>query len=515
MADAVDCKTLTLALDDSDTAVTSAQRGGDSPGKAAHAATRTGNHLIVLFGSIQSFLNAGLIFGWPALVVVLQREGAYSELCPMDVTLGTSARGDCEAQRQRFSTLFIVAQAVFSFCAFVVGILLDKLGPRILSSTGSILVTAGLVMLAFSDSKELDMFMPGLSLMCLGGISVHLSWFHVSNLFPSRRKTITSMVVGVFTMSGLVFVVYEALSSAGISAKSLFLGHAAINVLCIVGALTLWPSRPFSLGALVVFRSGCSCSYDLELQEEIPEEIPEEITVTAGDVEKVLEQDVEGGGAAPRNSQLGAPLKATVAVTGREKWTTLPVSQQMLLPSFISNLVFFTLNYLAYTFFLGTALDQLERLGDDPDNRVYLKMFSWLLPLLGGGSVPVIGWILDTKGYTASFVFINTCGVLSATVSMVSNLQLQAFRLVVFSIFRICLFSAMFGYCAVNYGFRSFGRLSGLTLLAASIVSLLGLELKRVVKDECSGDFFLVNLGLCIMGIGCYFHPVYVRKAGI
>ena len=66
-----------------------------------------GNRVLLAFGIVQSFLNTGLIYGWPALVAVLKRDGAYLELCPPP--LGAN----CEARLYRFSSIFIISQAVF------------------------------------------------------------------------------------------------------------------------------------------------------------------------------------------------------------------------------------------------------------------------------------------------------------------------------------------------------------------------------------------------------------------
>jgi hypothetical protein len=35
----------------------------------------------IAIGFFESFIFSGLIFGWPSLVFVLQREGIYSHLC--------------------------------------------------------------------------------------------------------------------------------------------------------------------------------------------------------------------------------------------------------------------------------------------------------------------------------------------------------------------------------------------------------------------------------------------------
>jgi hypothetical protein len=38
-----------------------------------------------------SFLMGGTVFGWPALVTLLEREGQYAELCPAETPPGAHA----------------------------------------------------------------------------------------------------------------------------------------------------------------------------------------------------------------------------------------------------------------------------------------------------------------------------------------------------------------------------------------------------------------------------------------
>ncbi len=37
---------------------------------------------------------------------------------------------------------------------------------------------------------------------------VHLSWFHLANLFPARKQTVSSCVIAAFVLSGVIFHVY-------------------------------------------------------------------------------------------------------------------------------------------------------------------------------------------------------------------------------------------------------------------------------------------------------------------
>lgn len=54
--------------------------------------------------------------------------------------------------------------------------------------------------------------------MGLGGITYHLSQFHISNLFPGKRGLISSLYVAGFTGCGIIFyILYEIYQDLGSS----------------------------------------------------------------------------------------------------------------------------------------------------------------------------------------------------------------------------------------------------------------------------------------------------------
>jgi MFS family permease len=281
---------------------------------------------------LQSFCTTGLIFGWPALVKILKDEGLYASLCE-------DGEVDCAARKTRFSFMFFVAQSNLYGCMGVWGILLDRFGPRKISVTGMFIAVVGLTMFA-SATEANDIFLPALVVMGCGGAAVHMSWFHISNLFPARRKTVSSLVVGALVGSGLVFVVYEALVSNGIcSRRQMFAGHAVLAACLLVFAALLWPESSFQLGDCVFFENYCLQYRTVHAEKQAAKQPPNDMNLLEA-------ADLSLASAAEQTAATVAAATAAVH--------SLSLKEKMLLPSFLSVLVFYSCNYLFFTFFVGT-----------------------------------------------------------------------------------------------------------------------------------------------------------------
>eukprot|EP00124_Ichthyophonus_hoferi_P000126 Ihof_evm16s4 gene=Ihof_evmTU16s4 len=88
--------------------------------------------------------TSGLIFGYAALKPVLIHEGAFSDLC-----IGEIGPDGCTEQILMLNSMFFIASVVLSFSALT-GIVGDYIGPRLLSVSGSVFMTTGLLLMAFS-----------------------------------------------------------------------------------------------------------------------------------------------------------------------------------------------------------------------------------------------------------------------------------------------------------------------------------------------------------------------------
>lgn len=92
---------------------------------------------------------AGIVFGWPAMQALLEREGVYADLCPRVPV------ADCNAASLKYNAIFNAGSFGSTGGALLFGVLFDKFGPRLTSIVGHAMLIAGLIMFAFSSNHRM------------------------------------------------------------------------------------------------------------------------------------------------------------------------------------------------------------------------------------------------------------------------------------------------------------------------------------------------------------------------
>ena len=132
--------------------------------------------------------------------------------------------------------------------------MLDRYGPRVSSVVGTVLVTAGIFLFAVSDSKTFDAFIPAFFLIGFGSPGPHLASLHVSNLFPSRARSVVTLYSANYSLSGIVFVIFLWISdAAAITVRQLFLGYGALLCVVLVSVPMVQPWKTFVRGDRVAW----------------------------------------------------------------------------------------------------------------------------------------------------------------------------------------------------------------------------------------------------------------------
>ena len=108
--------------------------------------------ILVAFACVQVVFTAAILFGWPALLVVLKDEGQYDELCEdvssssVDNTSTSSLSSSvptqrglakCNAQEVRLNLIFTVS-FIFNAISCLSGPVFDVIGPRLSNLAGGI-----------------------------------------------------------------------------------------------------------------------------------------------------------------------------------------------------------------------------------------------------------------------------------------------------------------------------------------------------------------------------------------
>ena len=164
--------------------------------------------IIVSFACVQVVATAAVMFGWPAVLVVLKDEGQYDELCTDESSSSSSSLSEeeqrpkqrglakCNAQEVKLNLIFTVSY-LFNALSCLSGPAFDIIGPRISNLVGAVVcckslffffcsaethhlvhvsvavvcaqfVITGMLLFTFSDSKGFDGFMVGGACLGLG-----------------------------------------------------------------------------------------------------------------------------------------------------------------------------------------------------------------------------------------------------------------------------------------------------------------------------------------------------------
>lgn len=170
----------------------------------------------------------GLIFGWSSI----------------DRTLLVAPKnhGGAEVDPQTTIKIFAWASSAAMVSSFFLGILLDKLGPRVANCFSSLLVAAGTRMLASTEH-----FAAGCILFAFGGPGITASIIHISNLFPKTQNLIMSCCSGSIAISFSVFTVFDSLWETYEFATfhTLFGYYSILALAGAFAAFFVYPDEPY------------------------------------------------------------------------------------------------------------------------------------------------------------------------------------------------------------------------------------------------------------------------------
>ena len=91
--------------------------------------------------------------------------------------------------------MFVVATSINFTGPLLLGVLLDAYGPRACSVVSIVLVMGGFILFGLS-SESFFAFMPAVVMIAFGGPGVQSSIIHLSNLYPTHKATVTSVITG-------------------------------------------------------------------------------------------------------------------------------------------------------------------------------------------------------------------------------------------------------------------------------------------------------------------------------
>ncbi|RMZ52921.1 hypothetical protein APUTEX25_001040, partial [Auxenochlorella protothecoides] len=159
--------------------------------------------------------------------------------------------------------------------------------------------------------------------------------------------------------------------------------------------------------------------------------------------------------------------------------------------------LFYTLNVFTMQFYLGTMRLQLSNKGSNAETYSnfgnVVVAFAFLL-------IPVIGWLLDKKGYGSTLGSILGLSVLTLVVTILIWMTARFF-----------MYASYFAIFGALFGFRNFGRLVAVDNIFNGLFGLLQYPLTYLAIHPLNGNFMWVNLGqaACLIPLSWFCVAMY------
>ncbi|XP_049441719.1 equilibrative nucleobase transporter 1-like isoform X2 [Epinephelus fuscoguttatus] len=371
---------------------------------------------------------------------------------------------------------------------------LTSLVPQWLGSLGWTL------MVAFSTPALSNLLFPALSLLAVGDILFVMTNVQVGNLFGSHRSTIITLYNGAVDSSSALFFVIKLLHESGISFRSSFLFLSACSVIHLLRTFFLLPRDhiPYPLPDDYTYGITCGKSKTLSLEQ----------TAANGNVLKMTEE---------------TPLNKDVPVTQEKSFCECVMSR-----FFAWHLLWVSVMQLRHYLFIGTLNPTLQRLTEGEPSLVsqYTNAFA-MTQLCGVLCAPWNGLIMDrhkgkprAEGKTeqeadlqASVLSLFLTALLCVVFSVCATipyLPLQYLTFILQVINRSFLYGGNAAFVSVAFPSCHFGKLIGLTMALSAVFSLLQYPCFALVNGPLDGDPLYVNIGLTLLILLAFIHPLSV-----
>ncbi|TDH65845.1 hypothetical protein CCR75_001353 [Bremia lactucae] len=446
---------------------------------------------LVLAVCLSDLLLTGLVFGWAPLLLLLQEEGQYHELCA-DPSAST-----CVAQENRLNLIFAVASVVLNAGALPVGILLDMAGPRATIATAAIIEISGLTLLALADSQSFDVFVLAYALIAFGGCITMMASYPASFLIMRYQTAILAAISCLFDGSSVMFLVlYAAHERFNWTRRQLLLGLAVVSTGVYLLLIFLWSLNANSLRS-----------------KQKPGGVNDPGEIVAPQREQLLDNEqatdeTYGSITFRRSSQ--------TVLSGKEddaafQLVDIDLHKQVKSFEFVYIVTYAAVQTLRATIYIGTTNKTLTNYGDRAHSYFYTKVFSLVLPM-GFFFVPIIDYMVETRGLSKALLFTNVLGVLYNTVELIPILPLQCLAFILFTAFRAFLYAILSAFTAKTFGLKSMGSLMGILFSISSVVSLLEYPAVYVTNVLFNGDLIAVNALSLLWGMLMIPLTLYLRK---
>ncbi|GMH49390.1 hypothetical protein TrRE_jg7278 [Triparma retinervis] len=420
-------------------------------------------------------------------------------------------KGGVGMSSSEITTIFTFATFVNFASPLILGVLLDSQGPRSCSVLSNFLVCLGFF--TFSLSTSYAGFMVATLLIAFGGPGVQNSIIHIGNLYPESASTITSFITGAFSLSFVIFALFDMLwEDCNISFRTLFGVYGVVLLFSTAMSGFLWPDVAYNekgelpdaprtpppkqdpnemsslIGRVVGGGGGGEGQYEKSSSSR-PALGNHKFQKNIVPLNSYLRPNEDGqfsrnpsfvlSAAAIESGDYSAILKISIK--------DQPFSRQVTSGAFFRITLFFVVCSFWANFFIGTIGLQLGDSNqlDLPEQRRLTRLFS-IISSLGVLGMPFVGFLLDNLGFAftaITTVFLGVCYTFFALMEGSSAVYYCSFLL--YSLYRSFLFTYFFAALPKKMGFKYFGILAGISFFVAGIAQLSMASLIKYATGTC------------------------------
>ena len=469
--------------------------------------------LTIATSFLETLIFVGLIFGWPSLQFVLEREGFFLNLCRNNLNIddvnissmnaSTTNSLSCQDAQASFNLIFTLSSTLPFLFSFLLGYLQDRFGSWIYRSIISTLYTLGLIFLILSSPTWSNLLYPGLVLISISGIGLSFSNLQTANLTTNYRGLILSFITGLGLSSSLVFFLVKKGYESGINLTQIFGILIALTIFLWIRTFALMPRKLFPFPLPDSFKFGYKewkCFQKTSIAKHM---VPVSLIAVAASntmAEKVMEYR-DGSGETKKPTSFKTCIKSILF------WTNLFYVTVMV---FIVNFVFGTTQT-----WLSSIVDpsEISKLTDDFGIMVFCSAGVAILNGLMYDTITKLVYKttnnLKIGNLTATMVsaIVTTCFGLVLNIMRLTSNPYGAF---VFQLLTINFIFGGFGtFIGINFPPEHIGKLFGLTNLIVGLIGLLQYPLFQLAF-AFDPSFYYINIGLIAVTFLTLIHPFFI-----
>ncbi|KAK9471054.1 major facilitator superfamily domain-containing protein [Dipodascopsis tothii] len=463
-------------------------------------------------------LAAGPIFGFAALKTVWLREGVYADYCTPDENFDGIV---CSRREIKINFIFTCASVVTNFAGVIVGVILDKYGPRTCNFIGSALLFLGSILLAFATTTALlDTYVCGYMALAFAGPFIFISSFQLANAFPVHSGLILALLTGAFDSSTAVYLVYRLIydeTNGRFHPKEFFLLYLAVPVFILVANVTVMPKESYKPGTNimdVISGKDTTRSEEVINDSDLEEIMTSTNDIVATDTTPLLSgTDVEMSAEEVKeyNSEELKLLK-TSGVWGILHGTS--VLKQIRTPWFILLCLFTLIQMVRLNYFVASIRAQYSFLfHDERIAETINSFFDIALPVGGIVSIPLSGYLLDHYSMATALSVLLAMGTAFGILGNFAAFPAAYANIVIFVLYRSMFYTTVSDYTGKVFGYDTFGKVYGLISTISGLFNFAQSGFDHVTHQVFSRDPRPVNVTLVTLSasIGTLF-VYYVSK---